>query len=67
MNAVRNHPDAIGRSFDRDLHEALKERRDVVVEDRREPLGGEWPRAELTRPPPRRPLPPRCPAPRSCR
>ena len=59
MDSVRGITDAIRRRFDTHFDEALEERRDVVVERRRQPLGGERPGAEASSPPPRRPLPPR--------
>src|SRR5262245_31536507 len=61
VNAVGNHADAVRRTLDAHLDEALKERRDVVVERCREPFGRERPCAKPLGPPPRRALPPRRP------
>ena len=59
VHAVRHDAHAAGRWLDLHFDEALKERRDVVVEDRRQPLGRERPGVEPGGPPPCRLFPPR--------
>ena len=58
-DAPRPDRQRASRRIDGDDHEALEERRDVVVEHRRQPLRRRRPGAQLPRPDPGRPLPPR--------
>src|SRR5438045_4481420 len=58
VHAVRPEPHAARGALHPHLDEALEERGDVVVEQRRQILARERPGVEPARPPPRGPLPP---------